>query len=276
MRETPAEHLEPLHVGGLVVELRSVPGRRSVRVTVGRDARIVAAVPPDANRTELEKALKSRLPWLYEKAGERTGQAAKRPSRTFANGDGFHYLGRSHRLRIVADAPRPVALVNGWLRLCEDSRAAGTAAVDLVAWYTERGRRRLPARVAHWSGVLATPPADLVVRPLGYRWGSCSHRGADRGIVNIHWAAMQLPVPLVDYVIVHELSHLREPHHSPDFWRLVARALPDYESRRAAVDEWGPSVWLPEPERPEESEQAAAGCPRVISHLASSERSGPI
>ncbi|MEW2300991.1 SprT family zinc-dependent metalloprotease [Streptomyces sp. NPDC006655] len=246
MRDTPAEHSEPLHVGGLVVVVCPVPGRRSVRVTVDRDARIVAAVPPDADRTKLEKLLRGRLPWLYEKAGARTEQAAKRPNRTFANGDGFHYLGRSHRLRIVAEAPRPVALTNGWFQLREDRRAAGTAAADLVAWYIERGQQRLPARVAHWAAILAAPPADLVVRPLGYRWGSCSHRDSDRGIVNIHWAVMQLPVPLVDYVIVHELSHLREPHHSPAFWRLVTRALPDYGTRRAAVDEWGASVWLPE------------------------------
>jgi predicted metal-dependent hydrolase len=246
MRDTLAEHPEPLHIGGLVVEVRPVPGRRSVRVTVGRDARVVAAVPPGADRAELEKLLRNRLPWLYEKAGERSEQAAKRPSRVFANGDGFHYLGRSRRLRVVAEAPRPVALVNGWFQLREDRRDAGSAAADLAAWYTERGRRRLPARVAQWSEVLATPPADVVVRSLGYRWGSCSHRDADRGIVNIHWAVMQLPVQLIDYVIVHELSHLREPHHTPDFWRLVSRALPDYESRRADVDEWGASVWLPE------------------------------
>ncbi|MCI0384535.1 M48 family metallopeptidase [Streptomyces sp. CNQ085] len=132
-----------------------------------------------------------------------------------------------------------MALAGGRLRLRRDR--GSSAAGELVAWYAERGRQWLPRRVGPWAERLASPPVDLVVRPLGYRWGSCS----DRGALNIHWAVMQLPAALVDYVLVHELAHLREPNHSPAFWRLVGRVLPDYESRRARLDEWGARVWLP-------------------------------
>ena len=68
----------------------------------------------------------------------------------------------------------------------------------------------------------------LRVLPLGYRWGSCTRDGK----VNIHWATMQLPPDLVDYVPVHELAHLRGPDHGPEFWHLVERAMPDYSTRR--------------------------------------------
>jgi predicted metal-dependent hydrolase len=50
--------------------------------------------------------------------------------------------------------------------------------------------------------------------------------------VNFHWATIQLPPSVIDYVIVHELAHLREPHHTPEFWRMVERALPDYDERK--------------------------------------------
>jgi predicted metal-dependent hydrolase len=56
---------------------------------------------------------------------------------------------------------------------------------------------------------------------------------------------MQLPAVLVDYVLVHELAHMHVRNHSPEFWRTVARALPDYESRRERLEEWGAGVWLP-------------------------------
>lgn len=229
---------EPLEVGGLVIDIHPVPGRTSVRVTVERDARIVAAVPPGADRGALEGLIRTRLSWLYTKVRDREGDVEERPYRRFVDGEGFYYLGRSYRLKIVDEASRPVALVDGRLRLRRDREDPSDV---LVAWYAERGRQWLPRRIRPWADCLQAPPADLQVRPLGYRWGSCS----DRGALNIHWAVMQLPAALVDYVLVHELAHLHEPNHSPNFWRMVARALPDYECRRDRLEDWGAGVWLP-------------------------------
>lgn len=237
MSGTPAE---PLHVGGLVIEVHHVPGRKSVRVTVERDARIVAAVPCDTERDALEMLIRTRLPWLYSKVRDREAEAAQRPIRRFVDGEGFYYLGRSYRLKIIDDAPRPVTLTAGWLRLRRD--CVETADGSLSAWYANRGKQWLPQRIDPWVKILDAPPVDLVVRPLGYRWGSCSSRGA----LNVHWAVMQLPVPLVDYILVHELAHMHVPNHSADFWRTVSRGLPDYEARRDRLEAWGAGVWLPE------------------------------
>ncbi|AWZ07110.1 MULTISPECIES: SprT family zinc-dependent metalloprotease [unclassified Streptomyces] len=230
---------EPLLVGGLVIEVHAVPGRKSVRVTVERDARILAAVPPGSDRAALEGLIRTRLPWLYAKVRDREVDAQRRPHRRFTDGEGFYYLGRSYRLKTVAEASSPVSLTNGRLRIRQELK--GAAGEALVAWYVDRGRHWLPRRIEPWATCLEAPSSELLVRPLGYRWGSCSARGT----LNIHWAVMQLPTPLVDYVLVHELAHVHEPNHSPDFWRMVDRALPDYESRRARLEEWGAGIWLP-------------------------------
>lgn len=230
---------EPLYVGGLVIDIQPSPGRKGVRVTVERDARIVAVVPPGVDRVALENLIRTRLPWLYGKVRDRESDVEQRPYREFIDGEGFYYLGRSHRLKTVHDAPSPVSLLDGRIRLRRDSTAS--AADELINWYVECGRQWLPSRAHPWARILQAPPADLVVRPLGYRWGSCS----SRGVLNIHWAVMQLPAVLVDYVLVHELAHMHEPNHSLAFWRKVARALPDYESRRERLEVWGAGVWLP-------------------------------
>jgi len=83
-------------------------------------------------------------------------------------------------------------------------------------------------------------PGDLDVRDLGYRWGSLGKN--DR--LNIHWAAMQLPVSLADYVIVHELAHIGRPRHGPAFWATVERALPGHDQRRARLAATGTALWL--------------------------------
>ncbi|WP_326672483.1 M48 family metallopeptidase [Streptomyces sp. NBC_01257] len=231
---------EPLLLGGLAIDVVAVPGRKSVRVTVERDATITAAVPPGTDHKALETLLRSRLTWLYAKVGDRRADAAERPTRRFIDGEGFYYLGRSYRLKTVREAPRPFALVEGRMRLRQDRRP--TAAEDLIAWYAERGRQWLPARVAPWAERMKAPMTELTVRTLGYRWGSCSHAGA----INVHWAAMQLPSSLIDYVLVHELAHLHQANHSPEFWQVVSRVLPNFESRRQKLDEWGAGIWLPD------------------------------
>ena len=83
----------------------------------------------------------------------------------------------------------------------------------------------------------------MEVRDLGYRWGSARPmQGPQR--INIHWATLQLPPSLIDYVLVHELAHLRELNHTPTFWQTVARLMPPYEHHRAALATTGNSVWL--------------------------------
>ena len=76
---------------------------------------------------------------------------------------------------------------------------------------------------------------------LGYRWGSAR---PDTNHINIHWATLQLPPSLIDYVIVHELAHLIEPSHAPAYWSHVERLMPGYESRRTALGAIGKNVWL--------------------------------
>jgi len=89
-------------------------------------------------------------------------------------------------------------------------------------------------------------PASVRVRDLGRRWGSAEARGA----VALHWALFQLSPTLVDYILVHELVHLAEPHHGKSFWRRVDRALPDYQERRERLADFGRHVWLGDVDAP--------------------------
>ncbi len=78
---------------------------------------------------------------------------------------------------------------------------------------------------------------DPIVRvlDLGHRWRSCTREG----VVNVHWAVMQVPSPVAGYVLVHELAHVLVHDHSPEFWRLVERVLPDHRDRKRWLAENG-------------------------------------
>lgn len=95
-------------------------------------------------------------------------------------------------------------------------------------WYAKRGREWLPSRTKRFVERVGVTPGPVEVRDLGYRWGSCGVRR-----LHFHWRVMSLPPRIIDYVIVHELAHMVEPHHKPAFWERVQQAMPDYEERRS-------------------------------------------
>ena len=105
----------------------------------------------------------------------------------------------------------------------EDGRA------QLAGWYTARARNWIPPRLDGLMVEGGPSPSSLVVRDIGRRWGTCNAKGK----ISVHWQAILLPPPIIDYILVHELMHLRELNHSKAFWGHVQAALPDCAERRS-------------------------------------------
>jgi predicted metal-dependent hydrolase len=104
-----------------------------------------------------------------------------------------------------------------------------------ASWYRARAMPWIQRHVALYADRIGAHPTRVSVGSLGHRWGSCGPDGALR----FHWRVILLPGPIAEYLVVHELAHLRVPRHSPEFWRSVERVLPDYHARRAWLNENG-------------------------------------
>ena len=103
-------------------------------------------------------------------------------------------------------------------------------------YYTRAAHPYLNETVQRWKRIVGAEPGRFVqVMDLGYRWGSCS---AD-GTLNFHWRVMQLPPKIIEYVVVHELVHIKVPDHSEKFWKTLGSVMPDYESRKAWLKQKG-------------------------------------
>lgn len=176
--------------------------------------------------------------WVYRKLAEKDLLLSARPAKEFVSGEGFAYLGRSHRL-LVTDTD-DVRMERGRLLLPRKAATAPDPGTWLVRWYRARGRHWLPGRIRPWTDRMGLVPAGLDVRDLGYRWGSLSANGR----LNIHWATLQLPPSLIDYVLVHELAHVAHPQHTPAFWATVERAMPNYERRKSDLLHADARLWM--------------------------------
>ena len=216
-----------LVVDELSFEVKRSDRRRSMELIVDRDGELRVLAPETVSTELIKSFIRDKKFWLYTKLAEKESMARPTAGKEFVTGEGFPYLGRSYRLLLVADQDRPLKLQRGRFRLVR-SEAADRGREHFIAWYTEHARDWLGDKAQLWSPRISVQPTGIRIQDLGFRWGSC---GAG-GVVNFHWATILLPGSIVEYVVVHELAHLHERCHTPEFWRRVERSLPDYLERK--------------------------------------------
>lgn len=225
---------ETICVDDLTFLVKRSERRKTLGLTVDRNGSLVAHLPKDADIADASQLIQRKLVWVHQKLAtykDSTQESIfRRPE--FIDGEGFYFLGKHYRLKLVdvveKDPPTPtIQLVGDRLLLRREQAAAGEK--RLADFYTRAAHPYLNDSVERWKRVLGVEPARYVqVMDLGFRWASCSRNG----ILNFHWRIMQLPPRIIDYVVVHELAHLLVPDHSPAFWAEVARVLPNYQRER--------------------------------------------
>lgn len=229
-----------LRVGDLVLSVAPPSDRSTLEIVVERDASLVLKAPRSATVDRAEAFVASKRAWVYRKLAEKDALVGPPVVKQFVDGEGFAYLGRSHRLHID-EGVTSLRLERGRFLMPSGSTSIGA---DLMRqWYSDTGANWLRRRVAPWAARLGHTDVEVVVRDLGFRWGSAKPV-VEQQRINIHWATLQLPPSLVDYVLVHELAHLREANHTPEFWTIVGHVMPAFETYRTNLASIGRGVWL--------------------------------
>lgn len=222
-----------LTVDDLTFEVRRSARRKTLEITIDRGGELIISAPPGVADDVMADFVREKRFWLYTKIAEKEALQQPVGGKEFVSGEGFPYLGRSYRVLLVDQQDVPLKLEAGRFKFVRDQADQGRE--HFVRWYTDHARPWLRKRVEHWASRMGVKPAGVEIRDLGFRWGSCGQAGG----VNFHWGTILLPPSVVDYVVVHELAHLVEPNHTPEFWARVARTLPEYEQRKAWLAEHG-------------------------------------
>lgn len=233
---TPEASAVSLQVDDLQLAIRRSARRRTMQITVERTGELTLSAPPEVSLDQLRDFVSEKRFWIYTKLAEKDRLPRQAPCKEFVNGEGFLYLGRSYRLKLVDAQALPLTLSQGRFALRHDAQAA--ARTHFIRWYSEKARVWLSGRVADYQARMQVTPAGVKVQELGYRWGSCGKGDW----LYFHWKTILLPVRIAEYVVVHEMAHLHEPHHTPAFWLRVERAMPDYAQRKAWLAEHGIDV----------------------------------
>ena len=228
--------MNSLVVNDLKFELRRSTRRRALEITVDRSGELILSAPSNVDEAKLRAFVQRKRMWVYGQLARKEALKRENPTKEFTDGEGFAYLGRSYRLRLVQASDAAVKLQSG--RFIMPKALARKGRVHLIRWYCDRARSWLSTKVQDYAARMEVAPAGVRVQDLGYRWGSCGKGDW----LYFHWKTILLPARIAEYVVVHEMAHLHEPHHTPLYWRRVERALPDFERRKVWLGEHGRDV----------------------------------
>lgn len=209
--------------------------RRRVLFTVDETG-LTVSVPWTTSERRIADLLAQGSRWILRKLREYEGR--KPPSRLWRDGERIDFLGRQLRLEVSRRQGRPAAQLREGDVLAlalSDPGDPQHVREAVVAWYRRHAAPHFGARVAHYATLLDEAVPRVMLSSAVGRWGSCNARRE----VRLSWRLMQAPGHVIDYVVAHEVAHLRVMSHSIRFWRLVERLYPDYESGRAELDSIG-------------------------------------
>lgn len=216
--------------------------RKTASIYIERDGSVSVLVPEKLSDTQIDRIVEIKRPQIYKAIAEWDELNGKRYTREFVNGEGFPYLGRSYRLKLVERQRHPLLLRGGFFCLEAKSSPASLAksTAAFKTFYRRKGLIWIRRRVAHFSRQMGLRVNTVRVMELRHRWASCSSSGA----VNFNWRTMMAPPTIIDYVIVHELAHRLHANHSKAFWNEVDKVMPDYGERRDWLRRQGSSLDL--------------------------------
>lgn len=223
---------------GVVYRLRR-SRRRSIGFTIDASGLAVSA-PTWVGTAEIDRALQHRAAWIVQKLDEWQARARERDARraTLRDAGTVPWLGEPLPVEVVPVAagrrlPLPV-LEDGRLRLPLHEGASDEAREARIEdWLRARARERFAQSLADFRERFGVAPRRWAISAARSRWGSCT---AD-GTIRLNWRLVRLPPALLDYVVAHELAHLKELNHSPRFWAEVERLYPDWRVARQALRE---------------------------------------
>ena len=233
-----SEELKTLTISGRPVEYRLVRSarRRTLALSIDETGLRVLA-PASARAGWIERVLDEKSDWIAVKLAKWSARPA--PDFDFQTGGTLPFLGQDLAVTVAAlerGVRTRVSLKDFQLRVEVDPEAHDVIRENAVRsglkrFYKAEAERHCAPLVARHAGALGRPTPKIVVRDQKRRWGSCD----TKGVIRLSWRLAAAPPDLIDYVCAHEVAHLVEMNHSPAFWSVVEKLMPDWKTRRKGM-----------------------------------------
>ena len=204
--------------------------RKTVALIIERDGNLTVRAPLNIDPTEIESLVAQKSGWIRER--QEWIRSNLPPPHRYQAGEHFFFLGLKYPLQIVEHQKVPLVLDQAFKI---DLKAYPDARVIFKEWYKKHARKFIGERATALSARHNLKYNRLRITSARTRWGSCSTRKT----LSFTWRLVMAPPEVIDYVVIHELAHLKHHRHTSEFWKLVEQLCPEYRARRGWLKENG-------------------------------------
>jgi predicted metal-dependent hydrolase len=206
--------------------------RKSFGLEITPDGQLIVRAPKSASDAQIQAVIAQKAAWIAKARARLAAQYPDLTPKTFSPSETFWYLGEQYPLRLV-DRQRPLLDLDGAFHLAR--HAHSQAKQVFIAWYREETRHITQELIADYAKRFNLKVNGVRITSARTRWGSCSGKGN----LNFTYRLCMAPLEVIEYVVVHELAHLKVPNHSRAYWAEVAKMYPSYQKQRAWLKQHG-------------------------------------
>jgi predicted metal-dependent hydrolase len=209
--------------------------RKTLSISVHPDLSVIVKAPEDTQIEEINQRVYNRARWILNQQRRFEIFLPDVPPRKYISGESYRFLGRQYRLKVIKSETNQIKLTRQFLEVYTADTRPNYLRELVETWYREQAGNVFQERLDACYPKLAReniPYPKLSIRKMQSSWGSCSAKGT----ISLNIKLIQVPTEFIDYVIVHELCHLKYLHHEPEFYKLLSRMMPDWERKKEKLD----------------------------------------
>ncbi|MBL9160986.1 MAG: M48 family metallopeptidase [Verrucomicrobiales bacterium] len=210
--------------------------RKTLAITVHPDLRVEVVAPMNAAETAILERVRHRARWILRQQRQFLSWMPKPRDRQYRGGETHRYLGRQYRLKLVRAKASSVKLRGGFLEVGLPDPADPKAVRRVLdRWYRDQSKVRFAKQLREAHARMKAheiPEPRLRLLRMAKRWGSCTPAGE----ILLNPDLVKAPAPCIDYVILHELCHLKHPNHSRAFFELLDAILPEWRKQKDRLE----------------------------------------
>jgi predicted metal-dependent hydrolase len=209
--------------------------RNTLSISVHPDLSVIVRAPENTKLEDIEKKVYHRAKWILNQQRRFEIYLPDVPPRKYVSGESHRFLGRQYRLKIIKNDTEHIKLSRQFLEVYTSDPTPANVRLIVENWYREQSSQIFQERLSACYVKLAReniPYPKISIRRMQSSWGSCSAKGN----ITFNIKLIQVPVEYIDYVITHELCHLKHLHHEAGFYKLLSRVMPGWEVKKEKLD----------------------------------------
>ena len=218
----------------IIYEIRFLPTRRTLGIEVHPDLSVLVRAPLDCDPEIIRARVRKRASWISKQLSNFQRYSPRTPARQYVSGETHLYLGRQYRLKVVAGESSSIKMNRGHLVLTLPGKANPDRVKALLhRWFLDHARQVfIDVLDEYLSRFKGRHRPRLIVRTMQSRWGSLSQAGT----MTLNANLIRAPRACIEYVVAHELCHLKHRDHNASFFRLLGQVMPDWEKRKQRLE----------------------------------------